>query len=145
MFRLALTAAVSIGITGSIQAISGTQQSTIDTGNTLRRVALYIFLVCSALVLLQALILARVESSGTAHLVAIRTYTYQPLQRRVTVISPAALADDTVSMSLLLSPCYLLPGRPSSPRLSRTPMCKTTSISGIPFRLLPSYLPSCCL
>ncbi|KIM55057.1 hypothetical protein SCLCIDRAFT_1221469 [Scleroderma citrinum Foug A] len=63
LFRLALTAAVSIGITGSIQAISGTQQSTIDTGNTLRRVALYIFLVCSALVLLQALILARVESS----------------------------------------------------------------------------------
>jgi len=65
LFRLALSAAVSIGITGSIQALSGTQQSTIDTGNTLRRVALYIFLVCSALVLLQALFLARVESSGT--------------------------------------------------------------------------------
>ncbi|KAL4077257.1 hypothetical protein V8B97DRAFT_1940621 [Scleroderma yunnanense] len=63
LFRLALSAAVSIGITGSIQALSGTQQSTINTGNTLRRVALYIFLVCSALVLLQALLLARVESS----------------------------------------------------------------------------------
>ncbi|KAI6150623.1 hypothetical protein BKA82DRAFT_993072 [Pisolithus tinctorius] len=63
LFRLALTAAVSIGITGSIQALLGTQPSTISTGNTLRKVAIYIFLVCAILVFLQAFILARVEFS----------------------------------------------------------------------------------
>ncbi|KAI6132005.1 hypothetical protein EDD16DRAFT_666959 [Pisolithus croceorrhizus] len=65
LFRLALSAAVSTGITGSIQMLLGTQQSTISTGETLRKVAIYIFLVCTILVFLQAFILARVEFSGT--------------------------------------------------------------------------------
>lgn len=64
LFRLALVAAVSIGITGAIQSSSGTTTTTIDTGNTLRKIAIYIFFVCSLLVFLQTFFLARVEFSG---------------------------------------------------------------------------------
>lgn len=64
LFRIALAAAVSIGITGAIQSGLGTTTSTINTGNTLRKVAIYIFLVCSILVFLQTFFLARVEFSG---------------------------------------------------------------------------------
>ncbi|KIJ69143.1 hypothetical protein HYDPIDRAFT_79393 [Hydnomerulius pinastri MD-312] len=61
LFRLALMAAVAIGITGAIDYSLGTTTKTINTGNTLRKVAIYIFLVCAALVLLQTLFLARAE------------------------------------------------------------------------------------
>ncbi|KAH7889547.1 hypothetical protein F5I97DRAFT_1924083 [Phlebopus sp. FC_14] len=60
-FRLALTVAVAIGITGVIQSSLGTSSSTVNTGNTLRKAAIYIFLACSVLVLLQTIFLARVE------------------------------------------------------------------------------------
>ncbi|KAF8844809.1 hypothetical protein BDN67DRAFT_962245 [Paxillus ammoniavirescens] len=63
LFRMALAAAVAIGITGAIDAGLGTTTSTINTGNTLRKVAIYIFLVCAALVLLQTIFLARAELS----------------------------------------------------------------------------------
>ncbi|KAF8136516.1 hypothetical protein EV363DRAFT_1544125 [Boletus edulis] len=63
LFRIALSAAVAIGITGAIQSGLGTTTSTINTGNTLRKVAIYIFLVCTILVFLQTLFLARVELS----------------------------------------------------------------------------------
>ncbi|KAI6045582.1 hypothetical protein EDC04DRAFT_2558981 [Pisolithus marmoratus] len=74
LFRLALSAAVSVGITGSIQSFLGTQQSTLSTGNTLRKVAIYIFLVCAILVCLQAFILARVEISEGGY----RSATHSP-------------------------------------------------------------------
>lgn len=74
LFRLALTAAVSTGITGSVQTLLGTQQSTISTGETLRKVAIYIFLVCAILVFLQAFILARVEFSEGGY----RSATHSP-------------------------------------------------------------------
>jgi hypothetical protein len=63
LFRITLMAAVSIGITGAIQSGLGTTTSTINTGNILRRVAIYIFLVCAILVFLQTFFLARVEFS----------------------------------------------------------------------------------
>ncbi|KAG6376291.1 hypothetical protein JVT61DRAFT_2269 [Boletus reticuloceps] len=63
LFRIALAAAVALGITGAIQSGLGTTTSTINTGNTLRKVAIYIFLVCTILVFLQTLFLARVELS----------------------------------------------------------------------------------
>jgi hypothetical protein len=64
LFRMALMAAVAIGITGAIDASLGSTTSTINTGNTLRKVAIYIFLICAALVLLQTIFLARAELSG---------------------------------------------------------------------------------
>lgn len=64
LFRIALMAAVALGITGAIQSGLGTTPSTVNTGNTLRKAAIYIFLVCSILVFLQILFLARVEFSG---------------------------------------------------------------------------------
>ncbi|KAG6335030.1 hypothetical protein ID866_4056 [Astraeus odoratus] len=64
IFRLALTTAVTLGITGSIQSLYGTQTSTISTGDTLRKVATFIFLGCTAVVLLLAFLLARVEAYG---------------------------------------------------------------------------------
>jgi len=63
LFRMALMAAVAIGITGAIDASLGSTTSTINTGNTLRKVAIYIFLICAALVLLQTIFLARAELS----------------------------------------------------------------------------------
>ncbi|KAI9571395.1 hypothetical protein HD554DRAFT_2016948 [Boletus coccyginus] len=63
LFRLALTAAVTLGITGSIESSLGSSQSTIDTGNTLREAAVYIFLVCAILVCIHTYFLARVEFS----------------------------------------------------------------------------------
>ncbi|KAF9246373.1 hypothetical protein BU15DRAFT_39833 [Melanogaster broomeanus] len=67
LFRIALMAAVAIGITGAIDSSLGTTSSTIDTGNTLRKVAIFIFLVCAALVLLQTIFLARAELSDDGY------------------------------------------------------------------------------
>ncbi|KAG9318629.1 hypothetical protein JVU11DRAFT_722 [Chiua virens] len=61
LFRLALTAAVAIGITGAVYSSLGTTPSAINTGTTLREAAIYIFLICAILVLLQTYFLARVE------------------------------------------------------------------------------------
>lgn len=63
-FRFALMAAVAIGITGAIKSTNATTIATLNSGNTLRKVAIYIFLVCAVLVCLQTFILARVELSG---------------------------------------------------------------------------------
>ncbi|KAH0830712.1 hypothetical protein J3R83DRAFT_2190 [Lanmaoa asiatica] len=63
LFRIAMMAAVSVGITGAVQSSLGTATTTLQTGNTLRKVAIYIFLVCSILVLLQTILLARAEFS----------------------------------------------------------------------------------
>lgn len=63
IFRLLLTAAVSIGITGVIEAAVGTTQHTVDVGDTLRRVSLYMFLILCILVAFQAVLLARAEAS----------------------------------------------------------------------------------
>jgi len=72
LFRIALSAAVAIGITGAIQSGLGTTASTINTGNTLRKIAIYIFLVCSILVFLQTFFLARVEFSDDGYRGATR-------------------------------------------------------------------------
>jgi len=64
LFRLALMGAVAIGITGVIKATSSdATASSLSTGNTLREVAIYIFLVCAVLVFIQTIILARTEFS----------------------------------------------------------------------------------
>ena len=59
-------AAVALGITGAVESQTGTTLSTINTGNTLRKAAIYIFLVCTLLVFLQTFFLARIELSGMA-------------------------------------------------------------------------------
>ena len=61
LFRIILMAAVALGITGVVEASSA---PSLSTGDTLRRVAIYIFLVCAFLVFVQTLILARAEFSG---------------------------------------------------------------------------------
>ncbi|KAI6134819.1 hypothetical protein EV401DRAFT_1905126 [Pisolithus croceorrhizus] len=63
IFRLLLTAAVSIGITGVIEASVGTTQHTMDVGDTLRKVSLYMFLILCILVAFQAVLLVRAEAS----------------------------------------------------------------------------------
>ncbi|KAI6165864.1 hypothetical protein EDD17DRAFT_1471628 [Pisolithus thermaeus] len=65
IFRLLLTAAVSIGITGVIEASVGTTQHTMDVGDTLRKVSLYMFLILCILVAFQAVLLVRAEASLT--------------------------------------------------------------------------------
>jgi hypothetical protein len=66
LFRIALVAAVSIGITGAVQSATGSTQSTIDTGDTLRKVAIYIFLILCILVAYQTILLVRtIASYGT--------------------------------------------------------------------------------
>ncbi|EIW85842.1 hypothetical protein CONPUDRAFT_70536 [Coniophora puteana RWD-64-598 SS2] len=70
LFRICLTAAVAVGITGAIEYAIGTKQSTIDLGNTLRKVSLWIFLVLSVLVLFQTYLLIRSESSYGTHKVS---------------------------------------------------------------------------
>lgn len=63
LFRIALVAAVAIGITGAIQSATGSSESTINTGNTLRKVAIYIFLVLCILVAFQTILLVRTIAS----------------------------------------------------------------------------------
>ncbi|KAN0077145.1 hypothetical protein V8E55_011000 [Tylopilus felleus] len=67
LFRIALMAAVALGITGAVESQTGTTLSTINTGNTLRKAAIYIFLVCTLLVFLQTFFLARIELSELAY------------------------------------------------------------------------------
>jgi hypothetical protein len=59
LFRIALTAAVAIGITGAVESATGSTESTINTGNTLRKIANYIFLVLCVLVAFQTILLVR--------------------------------------------------------------------------------------
>lgn len=63
LFRIALIAAVAVGITGAVQSATGTTQSTINTGNTLRKVSTYIFLILCILVAFQTILLVRAASS----------------------------------------------------------------------------------
>jgi len=63
LFRIALAAAVAIGITGAIESATGSTESTVNTGNTLRKIAIYIFLVLCILVALQTILLVRTMAS----------------------------------------------------------------------------------
>ncbi|KAG6334467.1 hypothetical protein ID866_4629 [Astraeus odoratus] len=63
IFRLLLSAAVAVGITGVVEASVGTTQSTVDLGNTLRKVAVYMFLILCILVAFQTVLLVRAEAS----------------------------------------------------------------------------------
>jgi hypothetical protein len=67
IFRIALVAAVAIGITGAIQSATGSTESTVNTGNTLRKVAIYIFLVLCILVAFQTILLVRTIASFGAY------------------------------------------------------------------------------
>ncbi|KAH7924096.1 hypothetical protein BV22DRAFT_1130132 [Leucogyrophana mollusca] len=58
LFRIALMAAVAVGITGAIEATSSSASSR-STGTTLRKVAIYIFLVLCILVAFQTILLVR--------------------------------------------------------------------------------------
>jgi hypothetical protein len=70
LFRIALMAAVAVGITGAVQAATGSTQSTINTGNTLRKVATYIFLGLCILVAFQTILLVRSEAQYGTHKVS---------------------------------------------------------------------------
>jgi len=67
LFRVALIAAVAVGITGAVQSSTGTTESTVNTGNTLRKVSVYIFLVLCILVAFQTILLVRAASSYGAY------------------------------------------------------------------------------
>lgn len=71
IIRLALVAAVSLSITGSIQANTGSQQSTVNTGKHLKTISIVIFLVVTGLLVLQTVFAnlaeARRSSSEKEH------------------------------------------------------------------------------
>lgn len=70
LFRICLTAAVAVGITGAVESLTGTKASTINLGNTLRKVSLWIFLILAALVAFQTILLMRAESTHGTHKVS---------------------------------------------------------------------------
>jgi hypothetical protein len=70
LFRMALAAAVAVGITGAIESATGSTQNTVNLGNTLRQVAIYIFLVLCVLVAFQTILLVRAEASYGTHKVS---------------------------------------------------------------------------
>lgn len=70
IFRIMLAAAVGVGITGVIESAVGTTQHTVDIGNTLRKVALYMFLILCILVAFQTIILVRVTTTYGTHKVS---------------------------------------------------------------------------
>lgn len=55
LIRLALIAAVSLAITGAVQSGVGTEQKTIDLGKHLKTIAVAIFLVVAALLVVHTL------------------------------------------------------------------------------------------
>ncbi|EGN96331.1 hypothetical protein SERLA73DRAFT_186027 [Serpula lacrymans var. lacrymans S7.3] len=63
LFRIVLMAAVAVGITGAIEAAQINSPSAMSTGSTLRKVAVYLFLILSILVAFQTVLLIRAESS----------------------------------------------------------------------------------
>jgi len=70
LFRIALMAAVAVGITGAIESATGSTTKTVNLGNTLRKVAVYIFLALSILVAFQTILLVRSESQYGTHKVS---------------------------------------------------------------------------
>jgi protein-S-isoprenylcysteine O-methyltransferase Ste14 len=66
LIRLALVAAVSLSITGSVQANTGSQQSTINTGKHLKTIAIIIFLVVAALLVVQTVFALLAESGRSS-------------------------------------------------------------------------------
>jgi len=72
LFRLALSAGVAVGITGSINAASTTSTSAVALGKKLRKVSIIIFLVLTVLQAFQTLILLRIER---------RYKSYQPIHK----------------------------------------------------------------
>lgn len=61
LFRMALSAAVALSITGSIEQLTGTKSSTITLGQNLRKIAVIIFLVLTILLAFQTVLLMRSE------------------------------------------------------------------------------------
>ncbi|KAL4073620.1 hypothetical protein V8B97DRAFT_1934953 [Scleroderma yunnanense] len=74
LFRIVLSAAVAVGITGVIESSIGTTQHTVDLGNTLRKVAVYMFLILSVLVAFQTVVLVRVAATHGTHKVSDGTF-----------------------------------------------------------------------
>jgi hypothetical protein len=70
LFRIVMAAAVAVGITGAIEAATGSTQSTVNLGDTLRKVSIYIFLVLSILVAFQTILLIRAEAQYGTHKVS---------------------------------------------------------------------------
>ncbi|TFK35428.1 hypothetical protein BDQ12DRAFT_655543 [Crucibulum laeve] len=64
LFRLAMTAAVAIGITGSSMSQDSSPQS-VNTGSTLRKISAIIFLVLTVLQAYQTCVLARMEMTSS--------------------------------------------------------------------------------
>jgi len=62
LIRLALLAAVSLSIAGSIQANTGSQQSTINTGKHFKTISIVIFLVVAGLLVVQTVFATLAES-----------------------------------------------------------------------------------
>ena len=144
LFRMALVAAVSIGITGAVQSSLGTTTSTINTGDTLRKIAIYIFLVCAILVLLQTLFLARAEFSGLSLLTLPPFYTNLLAQRTAIADPPTRSVPRTVSTSFWSSLSSSSHARPSLPQPPVTSQNRTTRHFGTLSLLSQSSLPSSC-
>lgn len=70
LFRICLTAAIAIGITGVIETLTASTSSTSDLGNTLRKISLWIFLILAVLVAFQTILLIRTDSAYGSHKVS---------------------------------------------------------------------------
>jgi len=66
LIRLALMAGVSLAVTGAVQAGVGTQQKTIDLGKHLKTIAIVIFLVVAALLVVHTIFSISAEAKKTS-------------------------------------------------------------------------------
>jgi cytochrome b561 len=66
LIRIALIAAVSLSITGAVQASTGSTQKTIDLGKHLKMIAIAIFLVVAALLVVHTIFSISAESRKTS-------------------------------------------------------------------------------
>jgi hypothetical protein len=66
LIRLALMAGVSLAVTGAVQAGVGTKQKTIDLGKHLKTIAIIIFLVIAALLIVHTIFSISAEARKTS-------------------------------------------------------------------------------
>lgn len=62
-----MSAAVALGIAGAVEASSGSTQSEVNTGETLRKASIYIFFALAVLVAFQTALLVLSEINGNGY------------------------------------------------------------------------------
>lgn len=140
IFRIALVAAVTLGITGAVESATGSSQSTVNTGNILRKASIYIFFILCILVALQTVCLVRAMASCQCRLdlIAFMIELMACIQTARTRCQTEALVQLMGYTSFVSSPSYYSLVKRSLLRLPTTLPSKTMSIGGTHSLLLPS-------